>query len=151
MDCNTFFSIFGTSNTSTRNGVSDALFIAKIMYWTQIDQNNSPELLSLLFKHMFHKNDQQNNQESPKLWLPVFAERWGISNIVELRFSTFPGWPNGFTSTSDIQNLLFCPGPPQLANKTRKNERALIGQNIMRRLCVVLVFLWFALVFIWLL
>ena len=34
------------------------------VYKTQIDQNNSPELLNLLFTHMFHKNNPTNCKTS---------------------------------------------------------------------------------------
>ena len=33
-------------------------------YWTKIDQNSSPELLNLLFKHIFHKNITKHNKTS---------------------------------------------------------------------------------------
>ena len=38
-------------------------------YETKIDQNNSPELLNLLFKHICHKNGPTNATNTPKLFL----------------------------------------------------------------------------------
>ena len=42
-------------------------------YYTKSKQNNSLELLNLLFKHISHKNNTKNANRSPNCFLPVFA------------------------------------------------------------------------------
>ena len=59
-------------------------FVSRIsksrFYYTEPKQNNSPELLNLLFKHISHKNDPKKAEH-----LPIFVP------IIFLRFSyAFP-------------------------------------------------------------
>ena len=50
-------------------------------HYTKIDENNSPELLELLFKHISHKNSFTNDKKSINCvfpFPPIGASNWRI-------------------------------------------------------------------------
>ena len=89
-------------------------------YWAKMKQNNSPELLNLLFKHLFHRNSPKNNQTSHKLFFPLPPIGAPLEAALGPHWGLGPHWSR--TTSTDPRkkerHLSRAPAPRTMVYKT---------------------------------